>query len=124
MSNQEVIDYCRCQIAETGGDLQLVAETLMDFCLAPDCDLGSVGCDNMTVVIVALLRRGQTYADWVEKLSQSVAKSGIKIDASTSVAARAKNVSGTGLLSNYLSAVPATEDTQTSADDQEIDGNY
>lgn len=32
-----------------------ICEELMDKCLAPDCLMGGLGCDNMTVVIICLL---------------------------------------------------------------------
>lgn len=41
----------------------------MEKCLAPDSELGGVGCDNMTVVIVALLngKTQEEWAAWVKK---------------------------------------------------------
>ncbi|KAF7635688.1 PPM-type phosphatase domain-containing protein [Meloidogyne graminicola] len=47
MSSQEVIDFCR-QRLEAGISPDLVCEKLIDKCLAPDCDLNGIGCDNMT----------------------------------------------------------------------------
>jgi hypothetical protein len=37
----------------------------MNRCLAPDCQMGGLGCDNMTVVLVCILN-GESY----EKLSE------------------------------------------------------
>lgn len=41
----------------------------MEKCLAPDSELGGVGCDNMTVVVVALLngKTPEEWAAWVKK---------------------------------------------------------
>lgn len=43
-----------------GVEPDTIAEELMTRCLAADCTLGGVGCDNMTVVIVVFLH-GKTY---------------------------------------------------------------
>lgn len=61
MSNQEVVTYIRDNIA-AGVEPEEICETLMMRCLAPDCQMAGLGCDNMTVVIVALLNGG-TYEE-------------------------------------------------------------
>jgi hypothetical protein len=33
-----------------------VCEELLDRCLAPDCELSGLGCDNMTVILVCMLQ--------------------------------------------------------------------
>lgn len=38
-------------------------------CLAPDCQMGGLGCDNMTVVLVCFLH-GSTYADLARKCAR------------------------------------------------------
>ena len=40
----------------------------MDHCLAPDCQMGGLGCDNMTVILVCLLNE-QSYENLAEKCS-------------------------------------------------------
>ena len=52
-------DFVLRRLAQ-GMEPEGVAEALMTRCLAADCTLGGVGCDNMTVVIVVFLH-GQTY---------------------------------------------------------------
>lgn len=79
MSNQEVVNYVRQQIIATSGDLSKVSETIMDKCLAPTCHLGSYGCDNMTVIIIALLR-GRSKEDWVSSIAKRVEQSGYVAD--------------------------------------------
>lgn len=78
MTNQDVVDFVRVKITELNGNLGAVCEAIMDYCLAPDCDMGSVGCDNMTVVIVALLR-GQTKEQWTEAIAKRVAEAGLSV---------------------------------------------
>ncbi|MCP9259235.1 putative protein phosphatase 2C T23F11.1 [Dirofilaria immitis] len=55
MSNQEVIEFCRDRLA-AGCEPEAVCEELLSKCLAPDCQMGGLGCDNMTAVLVCLLQ--------------------------------------------------------------------
>uniref|UniRef100_A0A9J2PB69 protein-serine/threonine phosphatase n=1 Tax=Ascaris lumbricoides TaxID=6252 RepID=A0A9J2PB69_ASCLU len=55
MSNQEVVDFCRDRLA-VGREPETICEELLSRCLAPDCQMGGLGCDNMTVVLVCLLQ--------------------------------------------------------------------
>ncbi|KAL7752206.1 Protein phosphatase 2C 2 [Sorochytrium milnesiophthora] len=64
MSNDEVVRHIRQQIYQ-GSTLAQTCEWLMDKCLAPDSEIGGVGCDNMTVVIVAFLQ-GRTSEEWYQ----------------------------------------------------------
>lgn len=43
-----------------------ICEELMTRCLAPDCQMGGLGCDNMTVVLVCFLH-GKTYEDLADR---------------------------------------------------------
>ena len=43
-----------------------VCEALLDRCLAPDCQMGGIGCDNMTAVLVCFLHGGK-YDNLVHK---------------------------------------------------------
>lgn len=65
MSNNEVVAYVRENIA-SGLEPEVICENLMTRCLAPDCQMAGLGCDNMTVVIVCLLQGG-TYEDLQKK---------------------------------------------------------
>eukprot|EP00842_Homolaphlyctis_polyrhiza_P004553 jgi/Hompol1/5099/HPOL_001898-RA len=74
MSNQEVIDFVSVRISERYS-LDQICEQLMDRCLAPDSGDCGVGCDNMTVVIVGLLR-GLTMQAWQSKVAARIAAQG------------------------------------------------
>ncbi|KAK5643526.1 hypothetical protein RI129_007371 [Pyrocoelia pectoralis] len=65
MTNDEVVAFVRQNIA-AGVDPEDICESIMMQCLAPDCQMAGLGCDNMTVVIVCLLQ-GQTYEDLIVK---------------------------------------------------------
>jgi len=71
MSSQSVIEFVRRGVAAKQ-ELHKICENLMDNCLASNSDTGGVGCDNMTVIIVALLR-GQKKEDWYNTIAQRVA---------------------------------------------------
>ncbi|KAK4693202.1 protein phosphatase PTC2/3, partial [Phenoliferia sp. Uapishka_3] len=66
LSSQQTIDYVRRGIAQRK-ELSVICEELMTSCLAPDSDWGGVGCDNMTVLLVAILgdRTKAEWQDWV-----------------------------------------------------------
>eukprot|EP00057_Strongylocentrotus_purpuratus_P030552 XP_782003.2 PREDICTED: probable protein phosphatase 2C T23F11.1 [Strongylocentrotus purpuratus] len=59
LTNQEVVDFVRSRIGNKM-DPEKICEDLMTRCLAPDCQMGGLGCDNMTVVLVCLLQ-GKSY---------------------------------------------------------------
>lgn len=44
-----------------------ICEELMDYCLAEKGNMSGIGCDNMTVIIVAFLRKRkpQEWYDWM-----------------------------------------------------------
>ncbi|XP_046394221.1 probable protein phosphatase 2C T23F11.1 isoform X2 [Ischnura elegans] len=65
MSNEEVVDFVRLRIA-MGMDPEDICEDLMTRCLAPDCQMGGLGCDNMTVVLGCLLH-GAPYTQLIYK---------------------------------------------------------
>ncbi|XP_020619835.1 probable protein phosphatase 2C T23F11.1 [Orbicella faveolata] len=67
LSNQEVVDFVRTRIAQRMEPEQ-ICEELLTRCLAPDCQMGGLGCDNMTVIIVCFLQGG-TYEELCEKCS-------------------------------------------------------
>ena len=70
MSNQQVANFIRAKLKQKV-DLKTVCENLMDECLAEHSDFGGVGCDNMTVVIVALLQ-GKSIDEWYKWVSDKV----------------------------------------------------
>lgn len=72
MSSQDVISFVRAHVAQ-GLDLKQICEKLMDNCLAPASDCGGLGCDNMTVLIIAILN-GKSYDAWAKMLVSRVAE--------------------------------------------------
>ncbi|CAG8451464.1 6714_t:CDS:2 [Ambispora leptoticha] len=70
LTSQDVVAFIRQEIS-TGNDLKTACENLMEQCLARDSELGGIGCDNMTVVIVAFLH-GRTPKEWHDWIKQRV----------------------------------------------------
>ncbi|KAJ4482158.1 PP2C-domain-containing protein [Lentinula aciculospora] len=63
LSSQQVVNIVRSKVAE-GKELGEIGEIMCELCLAPDVSGGAgIGCDNMTVLIVALLH-GRTKEEW------------------------------------------------------------
>ncbi|KAJ6257146.1 hypothetical protein Dda_8032 [Drechslerella dactyloides] len=69
-SSQAVIEFVRRGIVEKQ-ELHKICENMMDSCLAPSSENGGVGCDNMTMVVVAFLR-GKTKEEWYEMVARRV----------------------------------------------------
>lgn len=70
-SSQAVVEFVRRGIAAKQ-ELQAICENMMDNCLASNSDTGGVGCDNMTMVIVGLLK-GKTKDEWYKEIADRVA---------------------------------------------------
>ncbi|KAI8331363.1 hypothetical protein BC941DRAFT_438967 [Chlamydoabsidia padenii] len=47
---------------------------MMDHCLASETDIGGYGCDNMTVIIIALLH-GKSSEEWYDYMASGFNKS-------------------------------------------------
>lgn len=65
LSNQEVVDFVTQRLGQ-GMEPEDICEQLMTRCLSPDCQMGGLGCDNMTCVLVCLLHQ-QPYQVLVER---------------------------------------------------------
>jgi serine/threonine protein phosphatase PrpC len=99
MTNQQVVNYVRQHLAEKT-KLEEICEQMMDHCLAPDSE-GGVGCDNMSVMIIAILN-GKTEEEWYNWMA-------------TRCAAPKKDGLGNDIVSTTtnLESVPATTENDT-----------
>ncbi|KAH7358933.1 protein phosphatase 2C [Plectosphaerella cucumerina] len=70
-SSQAVVEFVRRGIAAKQ-DLDKICENMMDNCLASNSETGGVGCDNMTMIIIAILR-GRSKEEWYEEVARRVA---------------------------------------------------
>lgn len=69
LSNEEVIQFCRKRIG-MGMMPEEICEEIMTHCLAPDCQMGGIGGDNMTIVLVCFLHN-RTYEELIAKCASS-----------------------------------------------------
>lgn len=71
LTSQQVVDIIRLQISQRK-ELNDIAESLCDLCLAPDTNFDAgKGCDNMTVLIIGLLN-GRTKEQWYDWIADRV----------------------------------------------------
>lgn len=70
-SSQAVVEFVRRGIAAKQ-ELAKICENMMDNCLASNSETGGVGCDNMTMIVIGLLR-GKTKEQWYEEIGKRVA---------------------------------------------------
>lgn len=71
-SSQAVVEFVRRGIAAKQM-LSQICENMMDNCLASNSETGGVGCDNMTIAIIGLLR-GKTKDEWYDMVGARVAQ--------------------------------------------------
>ena len=71
-SSQAVVEFVRRGIAAKQ-QLSKISENMMDNCLASNSETGGVGCDNMTMIVIALLR-GKSKEEWYQEIADRVAK--------------------------------------------------
>lgn len=71
LTSQQVVDFIRLRISE-GKELSEIGEEICEHCLAPDTSSGTgIGCDNMTVLIIAILN-GKTKQEWYDWMTERV----------------------------------------------------
>ncbi|KAG2129103.1 phosphatase 2C-like domain-containing protein [Suillus clintonianus] len=69
-TSQEVVDFVRQRVSHDW-ELEEIGEKMCDHCLAPyRSPYHGIGCDNMTIIIVALLR-GRTKQEWYDWIKDS-----------------------------------------------------
>ena len=70
-SSQAVVEFVRRGIAAKQ-ELHKICENMMDNCLAANSETGGVGCDNMTMIVIGLLR-GKSREEWYKNIGDRVA---------------------------------------------------
>lgn len=71
LTSQQVVDIIRLKVSQ-GKELSEIGEEICQCCLAPDTSSGSgIGCDNMTVLIIAILN-GRTKQEWYDWITDRV----------------------------------------------------
>jgi len=70
VTNEEAVEFVRRRLSNKM-EPEVICEELMTSCLAPDCQMGGLGCDNMTVVLVCFLHGG-TYDELCDRVKQTI----------------------------------------------------
>ncbi|KAJ8473347.1 hypothetical protein ONZ51_g7926 [Trametes cubensis] len=71
LSSQQAVNVVRLLISQ-GRKLPEICEEICELCLAPDTTTGAgIGCDNMTIMIVAILH-GRTEEEWYQWVTDRV----------------------------------------------------
>ncbi|KAM5535047.1 hypothetical protein V8D89_011275 [Ganoderma adspersum] len=71
LSSQQAVNVVRLLISQ-GRRLPQICEDICELCLAPDTTTGAgIGCDNMTIMIIAILR-GKTQDEWYSWVTDRV----------------------------------------------------
>ena len=71
LSSQQAVNVIRLLISQ-GRRLPQICEEICELCLAPDTTTGAgIGCDNMTIMIVAILH-GKTQDEWYNWITDRV----------------------------------------------------
>lgn len=115
LSNQEVVNFVRRRIAQKMQPEE-ICEELLDHCLAPDCQFGGLGCDNMTVILVCFLQ-GKSYEDLADRCAKIPRIVPVENDKSTDVNfpqedSMAQNVVSPELTPDVPSASQSTENKE------------
>ena len=73
LTSQKCVECVRRGIFERK-DLEKICEDIMELCCAPTSDGSGIGCDNMSIVIVALLdhANNETLEQWYEKIIKRI----------------------------------------------------
>ncbi|AET39721.1 PP2C family serine/threonine-protein phosphatase Ecym_4701 [Eremothecium cymbalariae DBVPG len=67
LSSQECVDLIHYGI-QHDMSLQDIASRVIDVCCSPTTEGTGIGCDNMSFIIVALLREGETEDEWLARM--------------------------------------------------------
>lgn len=75
LTSQQCVECVRRGIKEKK-PLTQICEEIMELCCAPTSDGSGIGCDNMSIVIVALLdeSKNETLDQWYDKINAKIAK--------------------------------------------------
>jgi len=75
LTNEEVVEFVRRRIG-LGLEPEAICEEMMSTCLAPDCQMGGLGCDNMTVIVVCFLN-GKPYSEYCSEIASTMIPSAL-----------------------------------------------
>lgn len=70
LSSQDCVNLVHYGINTGTMSLVDISARIIDVCCAPTIEGSGIGCDNMSIVIVALLKEGETTEEWFQRMRQ------------------------------------------------------
>ncbi|CCK68687.1 type 2C protein phosphatase PTC3 KNAG_0B02450 [Huiozyma naganishii CBS 8797] len=80
LSSQECVDLVYYGINKGGMSLNDISSRIVDVCCAPTTEGTGIGCDNVSIVIVALLKDGETDEEWFARIRAKNVKSNVSFE--------------------------------------------
>lgn len=77
LTSQQVVDFVRRYVKENKSLIE-ISELMMNTCLAPTSGGSGIGCDNMSVCIVALLHEKETLEQWYKRIQDKISDDDLK----------------------------------------------
>lgn len=74
LTSQECVDLVHYGINTCTMSLSDICSRIIDVCCAPTIEGSGIGCDNMSIEIVALLKSGESTTEWMERMRVKVHK--------------------------------------------------
>ena len=68
LTSQECVDLVHYGIKKGDMTLSDIASRIIDVCCSPTTEGAGIGCDNMSITIVALLKDGEAVEQWFERI--------------------------------------------------------
>ncbi|CCH60310.1 hypothetical protein TBLA_0C05140 [Henningerozyma blattae CBS 6284] len=68
LSSQDCVDIIHYAINNTTMNLNEISSKIIDVCCSPTTAGTGIGCDNMSIVIVALLKDGESIEEWSSRI--------------------------------------------------------
>ncbi|QLL31685.1 hypothetical protein HG536_0B05500 [Torulaspora globosa] len=68
LSSQDCVDLVHYGISKGDMTLNDISSRIIDVCCSPTTEGTGIGCDNMSISVVALLKDGETVGQWFERI--------------------------------------------------------
>lgn len=68
LTSQECVDLIHYGINQGNMSLEQISSRIVDVCCSPTTEGTGIGCDNMSIVIVALLKDGESVDEWFTRV--------------------------------------------------------
>lgn len=77
LTSQDCVDLVHLGLRE-GKTLNEISSRIIDVCCAPTTEGTGIGCDNMSIVVVALLKEGEDVAQWSDRMKSKAHRTSVR----------------------------------------------